>query len=630
MAKKAGLIALASAAAALLADTPSPGRKLTTLQRMEEGHLAAVHEARMRLAKERKAQPQPGVFTDYRAVLHVHAEDSDHTKGTREEVLRAAKATGVSVVMFTDHRGPKPDTWTGMRDGVLFFAGAEDDHLLRFPSADGDLRFLSHLEETPNARSEGFQGMEIYNRHTDEKDERAFEKYFRAAMTDPAKWADLARLEGLYPDEVFGAGTDYWPSLFAMWDKEIAAHPFTGIAANDSHKNQTYLGVTFDPYEVSFRNVSTHILAIGLTPEALRESLRKGRAYVAHDWLCDPTGFSFSAINNNGVYNVGDRAPMLARTRLSALSPVKANLRILHNGAIAAQATGNQIEFTPTEAGAYRLEAWLDIDGEQRPWIYANPIYLEAINGRGITLPPSTVADTVEVTNGIAYAAGRDEDADKHKLDLYAPKGKTMWPVLVFLHGGSWRSGDRSNYPALANRFVGEGFGVVVPSYRLMPGAPHPAQVEDAAAAVDWVIRNIAGHGGDRRHIYLIGHSAGGHLSAWVATDPRFAGHLKGVIAMSGVYDVSEIAAFKSDPAGASPIRRIAPGAPPFLITYCENDYPYLPAQAREFEQALKAKGVSAELLYVAGKNHITEIVDVCKQDDPATAALLQFIARHR
>src|SRR5262249_36529642 len=154
------------------------------------------------------------------------------------------------------------------------------------------------LEETPDAKSEGFQGMEIYNRHTDAKDERAFDEAFRAAMRDPARWADLARLDKLYPDEVFGAGTDYWPSLFAMWDKEIANHPFTGIAANDSHKNQTYNGVTFDPYEVSFRSVSTHILAMELTSAAIRESLRKGRVYVAHDWLCDPAGFSFAAINN--------------------------------------------------------------------------------------------------------------------------------------------------------------------------------------------------------------------------------------------------------------------------------------------------------------------------------------------
>src|SRR5204863_2142208 len=184
----------------------------------------------------------------------------------------------------------------------------------------------SHLEETPDAKSEGFQGMEIYNRHTDAKDEAAFDKYFRDAMKNPAEWSSLAKRQSLYPDEVFGAGTDYWPSLFAMWDKEVASHPFTGIAANDSHKNQTYNGVTFDPYDVSFRSVSTHILARELTDAAIRESLRKGHAYVAHDWLCDPSGFSFTAGNNNGVYEIGDRTPMLGRTRLTASVPVAASL----------------------------------------------------------------------------------------------------------------------------------------------------------------------------------------------------------------------------------------------------------------------------------------------------------------
>ena len=53
---------------------------------------------------------------------------------------------------------------------------------------------------------------------------------------------------------------------------------------------------------------------------------------------------------------------------------------------------------------------------------------------------------------------------------------------------------------------------MVVPSYRLMPGAPHPAQIEDATAAVEWVVKNIAQYGGDPKRMYLGGHSAGGHL----------------------------------------------------------------------------------------------------------------------
>jgi acetyl esterase/lipase len=613
-------------AGALIADQPSPGRKYSTLERLEEGHLAAVHEARSKLARERKTLPALGVYHDYRALLHVHAEDADHTKGTRPEVLRAAKATGVSVVMFTDHRGPKPDTWSGMREGVLFIAGAEDDHLLRFPGVGGDLRFLSHLEETPDAKSDGFAGMEIYNRHSDAKDEKAFDDYFRAALKNPSEWASLAKREAAYPDEIFGAGTDYWPSFFARWDQETAAHPFTGIAANDSHQNQIFNGVTFDAYDVSFRSVSTHILALELSDGAIRESLRAGRAYVAYDWLCDPTGFNFVANNNNGIYDMGDRVPMIARTRLQAALPVAANIKILHKGATVAEATDSQIAFTPTEPGAYRLEAWLPVDGEMRPWIYSNPIYLEAVEGRGITLPSSALAPTVEVTKDIVYTEGAPGDANKHKLDLYRPKDGRNFPVLIFIHGGSWRSGDRSNYPALGNRFAREGIGVVVSSYRLMPGAPHPAQVEDATAAVDWVVKNIAQHGGDPSRIYLSGHSAGGHMAAFVGLDPRFWPSLKGVLALSGVYDVSMIAGFQSGGVDGSPMHRIARGAPPFLITYCQNDYPSLPAQARNFHAALKEAGNAAQLVYVPNKNHISEIVDIWQDTDPTALAVLRFI----
>ena len=86
---------------------------------------------------------------------------------------------------------------------------------------------------------------------------KGLRRIFPCGHEGPPEWAKLAKREASFPDEVFAAGTDYWPTLFAKWDQKTAAHPFTGIAANDSHQNQTYNGVTFDPYEVSFRNVST-------------------------------------------------------------------------------------------------------------------------------------------------------------------------------------------------------------------------------------------------------------------------------------------------------------------------------------------------------------------------------------
>jgi len=603
----------------------------TPLERLEPAHLEATHQQRVEWMKQRAQLPNLGVYNDYRAILHIHAEDADHTKGTRPEVLAAAKETGVNVVMWTDHRGPKPDTWRGVREGVLFIAGAEDDHFLNYPSDTLPLKFLSHLEERPDMSSSGFQGQEIYNRHTDATIHKEVYDYIRDAMKKPAEWRALVSKVKQYPDEVFAAGTDVLPQFLERWDKETASHRFTGIAANDAHQNNIFNGVTFDPYAVAFRFVSTHILARELTERGIRESLAAGRVYVAFDWLCDPTGFYFTADNNLGVFDMGDHVPMLRNTKLTARLPIPAKIKIVHGDKIVAEANDWKISYTVTEPGTYRLEAWLTIDGEFRPWIFANPIYVT--KSPDLTIPTASIAPTVAVTKDISYAGGDPADAAKHKLDLYLPKDKKNFPVMIFYHGGSWRSGDRSRYGPLGNRFAEAGIGVAIPSYRLMPKNPHPAQIEDVAAAFAWVHQNIASYGGDASRIYIVGHSAGGHLVALLATDPQWLkkfdipiSAIHGVAALSGVYDVSHIGAFDDHGHDASPMEHVASNAPPFLVTYCQWDYRGLPMQARDFTAAMQAKFNSVKLVYVPGESHISEIIDAIQPDNVTGKALLDFI----
>jgi acetyl esterase/lipase len=611
----------------------------SSIERLDTTHLEAVHAQRVEWMKKRAtAPPPPGVYRDFRAILHIHAEDADHTKGTRAEVLKAAKDAEVNVVMFTDHRGPKPETWSGFRDGVLFIPGSEDDHLLRYPAskAGPELRFLSHIEERPDMSSEGFQGMEIYNRHTDATAHKEFSEYLRAAMKDPREWKQLVVKEKAFPDEVFAAGTDALPEFLARWNKELATHAFTGIAANDAHQNQIFNGTTFDPYAVAFRHVSTHILARDLNEADIRESLAAGRVYVSHDWLCDPTGFSFIAENNLGLFDMGDQIPLsglgVGNTSIHASLPIPAKLKLIRDGAVVAEADDSKIAYTPKEPGAYRLEAWLTVDGEERPWIFSNPIYVTKTSS--LSLPASTLASNIDVQKDVTYIDGDPADAAKHKLDLYLPKDKKNFPVLVFVHGGSWRSGDKSLYPALGNRFAKLGIGVAIPSYRLMPKNPHPAQIEDTAAAFAWVYKNIAQYGGDASRIYVAGHSAGGHLVALLALDPSYLAKydipltaIKGVAALSGVYDVSKIQGFvNADGDSPSPIAHVHAKAPPFLISYCQWDYLALPLQAREFAGALKKSFDSVELLYVPGQGHISEIIHIVKDDDVIAQAILKLI----
>ncbi|MBU6398821.1 MAG: alpha/beta fold hydrolase [Verrucomicrobia bacterium] len=618
----------------------------SSLQRLQPEHLMAAHAARLRFAAQRQTLPNLGVFEDFRAVMHVHAEDAEHTKGTRPEVLAAAKKTGVRIVLFTDHNGPKAETWRGLRDGVLFIAGAEfgGEGLLKFPEfradgrprSEGELRFLSHIEERYDAPTTNLVGMEISNRHTDAKLDQGPYLKLMTASANADLWRKLVDGFQSYPDEFFAASEDYHARIFEKWDRENQQHPLTGIAANDAHQNQIFKGTTFDPYAVSFRNLSTHILARELTEPAVREALRAGHAYVAHDWLCDPTGFAFRAVNNLGVFTMGDPVPWLGPTRVAGLTPLAAHLKLIHRGALVAETMGTNLTFVATNPGPYRLEAWLPVDGEERAWIFSNPIYLQGPSLTAMRLTSPTLSPEVQARKDLVYAPGSAEDAPKHKLDLYLPRGRISTPVFFFIHGGAWKYGDRSQYVALGNRFAKEGILTVVPSYRLAPKHPFPAQIEDVAAAFAWTVRHIAEYGGDTNRIYVGGHSAGGHLAALLALDSHYlAAHglspriIRGVAALSGVYDLtggdSLESVFGRDPIrrrDASPRYHVRAGAPPFLVAYCEWDYLTLPLQARRFYAALRQAGVAAELLFVPRESHISEMVNVPNADSPIARAI--------
>lgn len=637
-------------AASVVPTNAPPGPTLSPARRLEKSQLQATHDTVQRFARERIQWPELGALEDIRAVLHVHAQDADHTKGNREQVLAGAKKARVRAVFLTDHRGPRPETWHGVRDGVLFVAGSEDgDGKLRFPEfgpdhaplAEGALKFITHIEERYDASPAGFTGMEIVNRHTDAILDRTLEQLLAEAAKDPAVWQELLEKAKAWPDEVFAAGCDYHPAILAKWDRELAgAQPFMGIGANDAHQNVILNGHTFDPYEVSFRNLSTHLLATNLSEAALRAALREGHGYVSHDWLCDPTSFAFGAVNNLGVFTMGDTVPMQGTTRLVALTPLPATLRLFRDGALLTTTNGTNLTFRAKKPGVYRLEAWLDVAGEPRPWIYANPVRLKETSLLDTPLPDMSTSPAVEVRKDLTYTEGRPEDAAKHKLDVYIPKERKLSPVFLFLHGGAWRSGDRGLYPPLGQRFARDGILTVIPSYRLAPKIPWPAQAEDSAAALAWTVNHIGELGGDTNRIFLGGHSAGGHLSALLVFNRRYLEPhginpelLAGVVALSGVYNL-DIGDIESSVFGkerglrqnASPLLYVRAPAPAFFVSYCEWDYATLPSQAKVFHAALRENGVASELFYTPKESHISEVIAMTHDEDPTGRAISRFI----
>jgi acetyl esterase/lipase len=249
----------------------------------------------------------------------------------------------------------------------------------------------------------------------------------------------------------------------------------------------------------------------------------------------------------------------------------------------------------------------------------------------------------VDVIKDIPYYTGDDADAAKHKLDLYLPKGHKDFPVLFFVHGGTWQRGDKSRYVKLGDRFARNGIGTVIISYRLTPAVKHPEHVKDVARAFAWTHRNIAARGGRADQIFACGHSAGGHLVALLACDETYLkgenlalSNIKGVIPMSGVYTVIGggrlSAVFGSDKEicrKASPIEHVTGNEPPFLILYAEKDYLTLDLMAENMCRKLKSAKTDAAIMKLKDRDHISIIRNTVNQDDPATQAILEFIAKH-
>ena len=246
-------------------------------------------------------------------------------------------------------------------------------------------------------------------------------------------------------------------------------------------------------------------------------------------------------------------------------------------------------------------------------------------------------------------------------LDVYTPvkPQKDPLPVMFWIHGGGWQTGDKSNVALKPGALTERGFVFVSTNYRLLPNVKMEELIGDVAKSLGWVRANVAKYGGDPKRIFVGGHSAGAQLAALICTDHRYLKKegvsfdvLKGCIPVDGdTYDIPKIIMtaelrqalyggkpftfghrqkFGNDPekhVNFSAVTHVkkGKGIPPFLILYFPGN-PNTRAQAKCLQSVLEAAEIPVRAYGKRDSNHSRLNNDLGKPDDAATRELYKFL----
>jgi arylformamidase len=256
-------------------------------------------------------------------------------------------------------------------------------------------------------------------------------------------------------------------------------------------------------------------------------------------------------------------------------------------------------------------------------------------------------AEEPKVHRGLAYAEPKNE---RQMLDVHAPTNGKNLPVVVWIHGGGWKRGDKADVNKKPQAFVDKGFVLVSISYRFVPNVTVKQIAGDVAKAIRWTHDHARDYGGDPKTIIVMGHSAGAQLAALVCTDERYLqaeklplSIIKGCVPVDGdTYDVpmqiktveeKRAKSYKMTFGDAdsqkdlSSVTHVAKGKniPPFLILHVA-DHPETKAQSQRLVKMLQEAGISARAYPAEGKNHITLNEDLGLPGDKPTQEMWEFL----
>ena len=361
----------------------------------------------------------------YSGNMHVHTRYSDGEK-LHAEIAEDAIAAGLDFIIITDHNvyvSGVEGYYENEHGRVLLLTGEEVHNVRRQPQAShflaygagrelatyaaapqalidetlsaGGYGFLAHPHEDDltlinmpdlgwhDWDIEGFSGLEIWNYMS------AF-KNTVAQRLDALRWKNklnslLVALRMTLHPERYMKGAD--PRTVALWDDFLAkGMRIAAVGNSDAHGTPMRLGPLrreVFPYEFLFRAVNTHVLLdtplngdVEHDRRLLTRAIGRGNSWVGYDMPGPTDAFRFTVQGvKKGI--MGDEMPLSMGATLQVKAPVRCRARIIRHGTVVAEAEReSNLTYIPDEPGAYRVECYIPYEGEERGWIYSNPIYL--------------------------------------------------------------------------------------------------------------------------------------------------------------------------------------------------------------------------------------------------------------
>jgi acetyl esterase/lipase len=206
------------------------------------------------------------------------------------------------------------------------------------------------------------------------------------------------------------------------------------------------------------------------------------------------------------------------------------------------------------------------------------------------------------------------------KLDLYYPKKSDKpSPVIVFFHGGKWMNGKKQDYRFVADAFTKKGYIVIIPDYVKYPITKFPTWQEDGAKAVVWAYNNVKTYNGDKNNLFVMGHSAGAHIGALLATNNEYLlkqkasrSYIKAFVGIAGPYnfipddkDLEAMFAPKENYQNMQVSTYIDGKQPPMLLLWGEKDKDVGKSNLDKLENTLKQKGGKYDIKIYPNIDHI-------------------------